>query len=154
MTWIKSCLPLNGLWQMIEKKTRETVKSPDKRLQSNAAIRTSDHDVMKTDIRYKWPVWTAVDSLRLKKIVRLFKNTGTTSIDSAKTIEELDCPQCRPFYRLVKVGGLIRTGDGRYYLDEIIASQFMQDTKRRIQSRALILLVCFAVFLLIYLKVS
>ena len=55
---------------------------------------------------------------RMNRYVRLLQSAGAVSPDLAVTVVELGIRESHIFRRLVNRGILVRTGDGRYYVDE------------------------------------
>lgn len=69
-------------------------------------------------------------AIRVKRFINQFRNTGTTTPQTAKTLEELNLKRWVLFYRLLKQNVIIEIGTERYYLHEENLAEYSR-TKRK-----------------------
>ena len=62
--------------------------------------------------------------------MNLFRKTGSTNIDNAKTLEELKCRENFAFKKLIGRRVLIKTEDNKYYMDKEKAKEFICSRRR------------------------
>ena len=89
---------------------------------------------------------------KFKKLIKSFRNSGTTSPRTAKTLEDLNIHPRRIFRRLLNRGVINEAGSGRYYLNEANLDEYNKVRRIRmiIIFGILILLVLISVFVLKY----
>jgi len=89
---------------------------------------------------------------KFKKLIKSFRNSGTTSPRTAKTLEDLNIHPRRMFRRLLNRGVINEAGSGRYYLNEANLDEYNQVRRIRVMIifGILILLVLISVFVLKY----
>ena len=97
------------------------------------------------------PVMVAIFvAMKKRKLIRRFKNSGTTSERNAKTLAVLGINRRLFFNRMLKHGVIIHV-NGKYYLDEQKLSEY-NNNRRLIIIPLIILVLVLLVFLDIYLS--
>ena len=66
------------------------------------------------------------------KVLRAFRDAGATSADSARTLEELGLRESSIFRSFVGRNVVHRTEDGRYWMAEGAAEEFLALRRRRL----------------------
>ncbi|MEI8048878.1 MAG: hypothetical protein ACOYMF_14605 [Bacteroidales bacterium] len=105
---------------------------------------SSETNIIMTGISLIPIVVPIILAVKFKNIISMFRNTGTTNPQNAKTLEELNLRPRIIFYRLVKRGVLIETISERYYLHEDNLREY--STERR---TAIILFLVFLISLVL-----
>jgi hypothetical protein len=82
------------------------------------------------------------------KIIRKFRTSGTTSIKSAKTLEELEIGHKLIFNKLVRKGVIVQRGD-KFYLDEQQAKEFLLRRRRTAIIALALIIIGFSLFYLL-----
>lgn len=90
----------------------------------------------------------AVIILRRKRLIRRFRELGATSPDRAIAIADVGLRPSWIFDQMVARGVFVRTGDGRFHMNEPAATAFLQAQRRRVRVFGGILLLIFLIFLL------
>jgi hypothetical protein len=84
-------------------------------------------------------------TVKIKKMIIQFQNSGTTSPQSAKTLDELNIRRRHLFQRLVRRGVFIEYSPGRFYLNE----DNLDDYNRGKRMRMLIVVVVLIALILV-----
>jgi uncharacterized membrane-anchored protein len=84
--------------------------------------------------------------VKFKRYINRFKDTGTTTPETAKSLEELNLRHWLIFNRLIRQNVIINIGAERYYLHE---ENFEKYTKAK-RTRVLIIFAFLILILLIY----
>jgi hypothetical protein len=95
------------------------------------------------------PVTTAamvavIIAVQFKKLIASFRNSGTTSPKTAKTLEDLNIHPRRMFRRLLNRGVINEAGSARYYLNEANLEEYNQVRRIRV-------MIIFGVLILLFL---
>jgi hypothetical protein len=98
---------------------------------------------------YQIPVTTAVMVavivvVRFKKLINKFRESGTTSPRTAKTLADLNIYPRRMFNRLLRRGVINEAGSERYYLNEGNLDEYNQVRRIRV-------MIIFGVLILLFL---
>jgi hypothetical protein len=64
------------------------------------------------------PMIAIIIIAKIRKFIRRFKETGTTSPQNAKTLEELNIDRRFAFRKMLKQGVIIEASPNKYYLHE------------------------------------
>jgi hypothetical protein len=101
------------------------------------------------------PVWTATLVVililaKFRRLINSFRNSGSTSSRTAKTLEDMNIRPDRIFRRLLNRGVISEAGSGRYYLNEANLDEYNQVRRIRVMIifGVLILLLLLTVFVL------
>jgi hypothetical protein len=91
-----------------------------------------------------------VIAVQFKKLIASFRNSGTTSPKTAKTLEDLNIHPRMMFRRLLNRGVINEAGSAKYYLNEANLEEYNQVRRIRILiiMGILIILVLIGVFVL------
>lgn len=90
----------------------------------------------------------AVIAIRRKRLVRRFREAGATNWERAVTLEALGEHPSWIFDQMVRHGAFLSAPDGRFYMDERVAEEFLRQRRQR----ALLMGGCLLlVFLLLWL---
>lgn len=89
----------------------------------------------------------AVIMLRRKRLIRRFREVGALDEQHAVIFDSLGERRSWTFNQMVNHRVFVQTADGRFYLDELAAEEFM----RRCRWRALIVAAIFLLLFLVYL---
>lgn len=73
----------------------------------------------------------AVIMIRRKRLVRKFRQAGVTDPSHATTPELLGERRSWIFNQMVDAGVLLPTSDGRYWMDEQVATEFLHRKRMR-----------------------
>lgn len=101
------------------------------------------------------PVSTAIIvvvivAAQFRKLISRFRDSGTTSPRTAKTIEELNIRHMRMFKRLLNRGVINEAGSGRYYLNETNLDEYHQARRIRVMIILGILILLFLIALFVF----
>ena len=84
--------------------------------------------------------------------VRIFQSANATSLENARTLDELRCPESWTFRRLVLSGVIIQCDDNKFYLDLNAYQDFVRAERKRLSLLAIIsvlLLLIYFIWLLV-----
>jgi hypothetical protein len=87
--------------------------------------------------------------VKFKKLINRFRDSGTTSSQAAKTLEELKIHPRRLFRRLLNRGVISEAGSGRFYLHEGNLDEYNQMRRIRVMIVFGILIILFLIELFI-----
>jgi hypothetical protein len=87
----------------------------------------------------------AVIAMRRKRLVRRFREAGATAPEHAVTLQALGERPTWVFRRMVRVGVFRVTPEGRYFMDDAAATQFLHRCRVRALAGAAICLLLFLV---------
>lgn len=90
----------------------------------------------------------AVIAIRRKRLVRRFREAGATDLEHAITLEALGERPSWIFDQMTRHGAFLSAPDGRFYMDERVAEEFLRHRRQRALLIGGFLLV---VFLLLWL---
>ena len=90
----------------------------------------------------------AVIIIRRKRLVRRFREAGAVDREHAVTLEVVGERPSWIFEQMARRGVFLEAGEGRYYMDEQAALEFLQRARRRALMFGGILLLVFLVFCL------
>jgi hypothetical protein len=93
----------------------------------------------------------AVIHLKQNRLMRYFRAAGATSPATARTTKDIGCRQGWIFRRLVARGVFVPVGDGKFYMDEEEARDFVQ--RRRVKV-LLIVAVALVFFLVVWIAAN
>lgn len=80
----------------------------------------------------------AVIMIRRKRLIRKFREAGATDPGHAVTLESLGERRFWLFDHMVRAGVFLPTRDGRYYMDDQAASEFLDRQRMRALTAAVI----------------
>lgn len=81
--------------------------------------------------------------MRRRKFIRRFREAGALDSKHAVSFESLGMRRSWVFDQMVEAGAFLETRDGRYYMDEEAALEFLRKRKKRA-------LIIFAWFVVVY----
>jgi len=91
----------------------------------------------------------AVIAMRRKRLVRRFRQAGATDVEHAIALEALGERPTWVFRQMVRVGVFRATPEGRYFMSDAAATQFLH----RCRVRALVgAAICLLLFLVLWLS--
>jgi hypothetical protein len=101
------------------------------------------------------PVWIATIVVvlvlaKFKRLLNSFRNSGTTSLKTSKTLEDLKIRPDRIFRRLLNRGVINEAGSGKYYLNEANLDEYNQSRKIRVMIIFGILIILFLMAIFIF----
>lgn len=86
---------------------------------------------------------TVLILVQFKKLINSFRNSGTNSPKTAKTLEDLNIHPRRMFRRLLNRGVINEASAGRYYLNETNLDEYRQGRRIRVMIIIGILILLF-----------
>ena len=85
---------------------------------------------------------------RQNRYMRAFRQAGATGLESACTLESVDCRDSWIFLRMVDQGVFRGAERGAYYIDEAAAEAFLDRRRRRMLLAVLVVLAVALLFAL------
>jgi len=73
----------------------------------------------------------AVIAIRRKRLVRRFREAGATDLEHAVTLETLGERPSWVFDQMARHGAFLSAPDGRFYMDERVAEEFLRQRRQR-----------------------
>ncbi len=73
----------------------------------------------------------AVTAIRRKRLVRRFREAGATDLDHAITLEALGERPSWIFDQMARRGAFLPAPDGRFYMNERVAVEFLRQCRTR-----------------------
>ncbi len=92
----------------------------------------------------------AVILIRQNRCIRRYQEAGAVRPGAARAPADVGVPQDRALRRLVACGVLVDAGDGRLYLDQPAAVEFLRARRRRVWLLAVLTVFAFALGYLIW----
>lgn len=88
----------------------------------------------------------AVIAIRRKRLVRRFREAGATAPEQAVTPESLGERRSWIFHRMVERGVFLPTQDGRFFMDDRAATEYLRQCRTRSLLIAGVVSVVFILF--------
>jgi hypothetical protein len=85
----------------------------------------------------------AVIAMRRKRLIRRFRESGAMDPTQAVTLESLEVRRSWIFNQMVNAGVFLPTSDGRYFMDEQAAVEFLYRKRMRVLIGSGLLLLVF-----------
>ena len=73
----------------------------------------------------------AVIAIRRRRLVRRFREAGATDLEHAVTLEALGERPSWIFDQMARHGAFLPAPDGRFYMDERVADEFLRQCRKR-----------------------
>jgi hypothetical protein len=73
----------------------------------------------------------AVIAIRRKRLIRRFREAGATDPEHAVTLSAVGERDSWIFEQMVRHGAFVRTEEGRFFLNEAAAAEFLRQRKKR-----------------------
>jgi hypothetical protein len=83
------------------------------------------------------------------RLVRRFQDARATGPKSAKSLMDIGCRNSWIFRRMAARGAFVKTGDGRYYMDEGAARLFVAARRRRMLTFLAVVTVILVIWLML-----